>query len=654
MWAVALVATAFFLYLCVTMMRKILPFLFLVTRLAAQIDSTQHIDTVSVRLIPSFHQLTVPKMLFARYEQLSIDSTDLRHSATQSLADLLASKSHFFVKSYGAGGLATLSGRGGSATQTALYWEGTTIQNPMLGQADLSLIPAFMIDHVSVFSNVPANYFISNNAIAGAVSINQNNTYGQGWRCLFATAGGSFGYFTQQARLSYGAAKYSVSLRGFYQTAQNDFPFKHPNLIGKPLVRQPNAALEQGGVLGEVYWKAGKHHDFSAKTWLQQSYREIPPSLLQTNANDQQQDRSLRQVLRWTYQRKSFAALLRAVAVVEQLHYRNSAVLSNSLTQSYALQCSAYKVIKHRHFLISQAQYQYSRAQSSGYDTLPQRHNAFLRLGYHLLFERWTLMASAQGEVVDKRFTAPSALLRANLRLVRWWETHLRASQNYRLPSFNDLYWAGVGNPNLRPEYAWELEWTNLFSPYTKDEIFYFRGEVTLFSRWVRDWILWAPDPQTGLWRPDNVQRVWARGVELKAEGLLFFKNNLQLTVHGRYALQAVTNQDGETLIYVPNHNAALGIELKYKGLQISYLHSLVSRRYLTNDNSDWLPPYHFGTLDLRYDFSLENKLPDSKNRYFVLSLFVRCQNLSNQTYQVVSQRMMPGQQWTAGAQMSF
>src|SRR4051812_24304008 len=66
-------------------------------------------------------------------KQISIDSRTLRIYQHQSLADLLAATSTTFIKSTGLGTFSTLSLRGASAAQSAVYWEGVPLMNGATG-----------------------------------------------------------------------------------------------------------------------------------------------------------------------------------------------------------------------------------------------------------------------------------------------------------------------------------------------------------------------------------------------------------------------------------------------------------------------------------------------------------------------------------------
>jgi len=66
------------------------------------------------------------------------------------VAAQLTRESGVFVKSYGQGGVSTVTSSGMGAAHTALLWNGIKLNSPMLGLYDFSLIPSFLLDKVTM------------------------------------------------------------------------------------------------------------------------------------------------------------------------------------------------------------------------------------------------------------------------------------------------------------------------------------------------------------------------------------------------------------------------------------------------------------------------------------------------------------------------
>ncbi|NBC16255.1 MAG: TonB-dependent receptor plug domain-containing protein, partial [Bacteroidetes bacterium] len=74
----------------------------------------------------------------------------ISETGAQNAAALLEARTGLFIKRYGAGGAATLSLRGTSASQTRILVDGLRLSDPQSGQVDLSLLPTVLLEAVEV------------------------------------------------------------------------------------------------------------------------------------------------------------------------------------------------------------------------------------------------------------------------------------------------------------------------------------------------------------------------------------------------------------------------------------------------------------------------------------------------------------------------
>ena len=84
------------------------------------------------------------------YKTTEIDSSLIADYSSRTLADLIADNTVIYIKTYGSGGLATPAFRGTGAGHTLITWNGISLNNPMSSQSDLSLVPAGLLDEISV------------------------------------------------------------------------------------------------------------------------------------------------------------------------------------------------------------------------------------------------------------------------------------------------------------------------------------------------------------------------------------------------------------------------------------------------------------------------------------------------------------------------
>ncbi|MEO5906174.1 MAG: TonB-dependent receptor plug domain-containing protein, partial [Saprospiraceae bacterium] len=103
-----------------------------------------------------------------------IDSNYISHRHATNLASLLSMNTPLFIRSYGAGTLATVGIRGGNASHTQILWNGIPIRNPMLGLIDLALLPSAFIDEAEVHYGGHGAAFGSG-AVGGLISLSNDH-----------------------------------------------------------------------------------------------------------------------------------------------------------------------------------------------------------------------------------------------------------------------------------------------------------------------------------------------------------------------------------------------------------------------------------------------------------------------------------------------
>ena len=93
------------------------------------------------------------------------------------LGEFLKRRTSIFIKDYGPSGITTLSFRGGSAAQSSLIWEGVNIQNPQLGQADLSLFPISFMDQLDVMEWNDGSWEVGHRSIGACRDESKDETH---------------------------------------------------------------------------------------------------------------------------------------------------------------------------------------------------------------------------------------------------------------------------------------------------------------------------------------------------------------------------------------------------------------------------------------------------------------------------------------------
>jgi outer membrane cobalamin receptor len=123
-----------------------------------------------------------------------------------------------------------------------------------------------------------------------------------------------------------------------------------------------------------------------------------------------------------------------------------------------------------------------------------------------------------------------------------WCSIKASLGRAFRAPGFNDLYSPLYGNRDLKPEIGdgAELRFEYGLSAFTF-------SALSFFIREIRDRIAWLPT-QGGFWRPENINRLSVRGLELenRARFTERIKADNEITfLYGRQLNREQINADG-------------------------------------------------------------------------------------------------------------
>lgn len=595
-----------------------------------QVDTLLQLPDVSVQ-----STLMLPKQAGRTWERM--DTSVVNLLSMQDLGQLMSATQAGYIKSYGPLGISSSSFRGGNASHTVVLWNGINVQNPMLGQTDLSLFPLIMADQVLLSKGGPETAGIQG-ALGGAIHI--KNKFGKkGLGGSVQNSLGSFGRLGNAGKVFYGNHRIKGITRVYHQLSENDFGYF--DLQGNPK-KLDNAKVVRRGLVQDVFVATGARSSIEGHFWKQNSHRLLPPNRLQTKSVAEQEDDSWRNVVQWKKWTNKQTFSLTGAYLTEQLNYRDSIALINSesVTRTINLKAEHQYYPEFGNFRFA-LEYQRVHAESNNYDFNPLRHlwtgNAAFRKNF-----------SKQG--LETEVSLATSILDGDVKPVLpglhlKWKAHKLVSlnigvfRNFRVPTFNDLYWTPGGNPELEPEKSWSFETGISFNPDVSKNKLNWSGKIQAFSRKVDNWIVWLP--QGLLWQPVNAKQVWSRGVEGEASlEKPLFGGTVQ--VIGRYNYILSTNSEvsdnqetlGKQLIYQPAHSGSIGLFYRIKQLTGYYNHQWVGKVFTTTDNLDELSGYSTGDLSISRFFEF-NK--------WSCSLSGTVFNIWNADYEVVAFYPMPG-----------
>lgn len=595
-------------------------------------------DTVALRAV----EVNAVKISLSQIGKKTetIDSTHKDQFKFNSVGDLLNYNSAVFIKNYGPGAIATTAFRGGNASQTAILWNGFNLQNAMLGQADLSLMPAMLFDQVNIEYGGGSSVWGSG-AMGGSIHLNNNTPFAKGLFTAVNLAAGSFGSGSGSGTILISKKRFITSTRFYVNASNNTFNYKDSLENENSVKQQKNAAYNFKGVLQEFKFLINPKQILQVNAWINSNQRRLPAFNPQAESKTYQEDKSVRVTANWTFVKTSFKSLIKAGFFEDVINYDDSliALYSKSRSGTFMIENENYfDWFKNQQFSFS-VSFLSSTARTSNYESIKGISRTSVLAGNKSSFFKNRLLAcvSFRGDY----FSVGSLPFTGNASLEYKLSRHIYVKANtarvYRQPTLNELYWMPGGNRDLEAEQGYTFETEINYHKQIKHLSVFISGAA--YSRKIDNWILWVPGENNNP-TPVNIQEVWSRGTETTWK-LNYVKNKFKagVSVLSSYVLSTVeankqesSNTLNKQLIYTPRYTGNAILSLGYDKSELVFYHQYCGYRFIASDNTQWLNPYQVSSLRTNYTQAFKK---------VKCIFYLACNNLFNTNYAVLAGRPM-------------
>ena len=147
------------------------------------------------------------KLFSAGSKSTEIDSVTKMNYITSNLSELLCENSTAFIKTYGSGGIATISFRGTEARHTSVLWNGFNINSPTLGLCDFALVPVNFSDKINLVHGSTSSLY-GTSAIGGIIDLQNTPDFFSGVKINYTGSAGSFSSFDNVLNVDAGDKKF--------------------------------------------------------------------------------------------------------------------------------------------------------------------------------------------------------------------------------------------------------------------------------------------------------------------------------------------------------------------------------------------------------------------------------------------------------------
>ena len=224
----------------------------------------------------------------------------------------------------------------------------------------------------------------------------------------------------------------------------------------------------------------------------------------------------------------------------------------------------------------------------------------------------------------------------------------------FRLPTFNDLYYGRIGNPDLKPETTNQYNLGLTYSVRIGRYVPLLSFTADAYHNDVRDKIVAFPSKNIYTWTMLNYGKVSINGLDLTGEAAFYPWEKIGLSIGGTYTYQRalnVTDPDsreyGHQIPYTPRVSGSGKAALETPWVNLAYSVVWSGHRYAVNQNyaENRVPGYSDHSLSVSRTFHIGRT---------ELACSVECLNLGGKNYEVVRYFPMPGRSWRASVQWKW
>ena len=626
--------------------------------------------TASAKPSPTLQSAPLQVMAKSDFERLGIKEL---HEAVKTFSGVQ-------IKDYGGiGGVKTVSVRSMGSQHTAISYDGVTVSNAQSGQVDIGRFNLSNVEYVTLSIGQQDDIFQTARMFASAGVLNIKTVKPRfdesNVKVGAALNVGSFNTWNPsvcyQQKLH---GRWAMSVNADWLSSDGEYPFTLVN--GTVVTREKRLNSDVNTIRAEanVYGDLAKGGEVSFKGNWMSSQRGLPGSVVLYN-NDARERLWDEAAFVQGYYRKAFGSRWEMQGQLkynyawnkyrDEKEYYPGGVKVDYFTQHelYGSASLKYQPVKDLQLVLSQDIFKNTLDASYANFVFPVRFTSLTALAGKYSNGRFTATASLlstfitesveRGDAAPNRFRLSPAVS-VSYKLFEEKNIRVRASYQdmFRTPTFNDLYYREVGNKQLDPEIARQLNvgltWREGFQGVL-DEV---SLQADGYYNKVKDKIVAIPT--LFVWKMMNLGEVDILGTDVNIGAALSFGVGMRMMLNGswsyQYAVDVTSSADKNyrhQIPYTPRNSGSLSVSFLNKWVDVGYLMNGVGERYALpqNTESNRIAGYveHSASLSRRFEV-----------RKCTVALQLECQNFTDVQYEVIQYYPMPARSYRITVKVNF
>ena len=573
----------------------------------------------------------------------TLGGEELKKLNSLSVADALRYFSGLQLKDYGGvGGIKTVNIRSMGTNHLGIFYDGIELGNAQNGQIDLGQFSLDNVEEISLYNGQRSAIFqpASDFGNAGSVYIRTKAPrfmMGRRYNLLVRAKYGSSDTFRFSSLWEQKLSDHiSSSLSTGVLTSSGRYKFRYRRVTEDNTVAYDTTAVRhngdiwafrvEGNVRGGIadgYW--------NVKAYTYHSERGIPGAIVNNvwRRGERQWDHN---TFGQAVFQKSFGDKFSTKALAKYAYYVTRYVnndetqihVDNTYRQQemYFSTSNVYEILSKWSVSMSY-DFKWNKLNANMVDfAFPHRYSNFVSLATALTLSRIQAQASVVEQVVKDHvkygMSSPSRSTLTPAFFVNVYPFNSKllavrafAKKSFRMPTFNDLYYADMGNSKLNPESALQYDLGFVLNKDWKQGVVdHFRLQVDGYYNTVHDKIVAYPKGQQFRWTMLNLGKVHIKGVDAMAEVGLEPAKDWKVTARLQYTYQDArdvtdpnTSYYKDQIPYIPWNSGSAILALSWREWDLSYSFIYSGERYSQQENIlyNHLQPWYTHDMSVAY-----------------------------------------------------
>ncbi len=604
----------------------------------------------------------------------TLSGEELRRLNSNSVADALRYFSGVQVKDYGGvGGIKTVNIRSMGTNHTGVVYDGVELGNAQNGQIDLGQFSLDNIEGISLYNGQKSEILQPAKDFGSSGSIYMRTRQprfadGETFHARATVRAGSFDLINPSALVELKLARnLNASLSAEWVNSSGKYKFRYRRVNPAGELAYDTTAVRQNGDINATRLELNLYGTLNSGDWTFKAYnynseRGVPGAIVNNvwRRGERIWDTNSFAQGRYTGGFGKFTTMNNIKYAHYRTHYVNNddkqVKIDNLYRQKevYFSSANSYEPLTWWQLSLSY-DFMWNALDADVYGfAKPDRISNFVSAATALDFTRVKLQASALATFIhdtlrgqqapkDKSVLTPAVFMSVCPLRNNDFSVRLFYKKSFRMPTFNDLYYADMGNSKLNPERVAQYNVGLLYDHTSAGSVIAAaRVSADVYYNKVNDKIVAYPKGQQFRWTMLNLGVVDIRGIDLTALLSLRPLPDLLLTGRLQYTFQRaidITNPADnyyrDQIPYIPRHSGAAVFNASWRGWGLNYSWIYVGERYNQQENIryNYTQPWYTSDLSLSKNLTLGR---------VSLRALIEVNNVLSQDYDVILNYPMP------------